>query len=196
MKHMFTLSDGTAFRLQTLGADDVADVSRLCDECVGDNLYSEAEIAGTIDAPDKSFYVLKNENDEIVGYIYYYLTDVGNIAQEAKLDCALFRDVYSAEHRTVGKIQAVGLKAECRRSGLAAKMIRFVLDELKENSIEAVFVVCWKPGGVLPLGRAIEECGFRFLSEAKKVWYDHDELFCHYCNGRCLCDAEVYYKLL
>lgn len=195
MMHKFTLENGAVFRLQPLRIEDVEEVRLLCDECVGKNLYSADEIANTLDAPDKFFYLLKNEDGETVGYIYYYLADQEYIAKYSKLDLTLFRDVYAPEHKKIGKIQAVGLKAEYRGSGLAAQMIRFILDELKAILIEAAFIVCWKPDGIVPLGKALGECGFRFLSEAKKVWYDNDELICPYCNGRCLCDAEVYYKL-
>ena len=196
MMHMFTLENGAVFRLQPLRIEDIEEVRLLCDECVGKNLYSAEELATALDTPDKFFYILKNADGETVGYIYYYLTDQEYIAKYSKLDLTLFHNVYAYEHRKVGKIQAVGLKAECRGSGIAAQMIRFILDELKAISIEAAFIVCWKPDGMVPLGKALEECGFRFLSEAKKVWYDNDELICPYCNGRCLCDAEVYYKLL
>ena len=196
MMHIFTLENGAVFLLQPLRIEDVEEVRLLCDECVGKNLYSADEIAATLDAQDKFFYLLKNEDGETVGYIYYYLTDQEYIAKYSKLNLTLFRDIYAPEHKKVGKIQAVGLQAECRGSGLAAQMIRFILDELKAISIEAAFIVCWKPGGMVPLGKALRECDFYFLSEAKKVWYDNDELICPYCNGRCLCAAEVYYKLL
>ena len=65
-----------------------------------------------------------------------------------------------------------------------------------DNNGLVAFIVCWKPGGVVPLGKALSECNFDFLAETKKVWYDDTELICPYCKGRCLCDAEVYYKLL
>jgi anaerobic selenocysteine-containing dehydrogenase len=71
-----------------------------------------------------------------------------------------------------------------------------MLKKLKEISIDVAFIVCWKPRGVVSLSKALWECTFDYLAEAKKVWYDDTELICPYCNGRCLCDAEVYYKLL
>lgn len=83
-----------------------------------------------------------------------------------------------------------------RGIGLAAKMIQFVLLELKDKLIDAAFIVCWKPGGIVPLSKALSECHFKYLADAKRVWYDDTELICPYCKGRCLCDAEVYYKLL
>lgn len=196
MMHTFTLGKGMTFCFQPLKKEEIDEARLLCDRCVGENLYSREEIAATIGAFDRFFYLLKNEEGETVGYIYYYLTDEDYIANYAKLDVELFRAVYSNPNKKVGKIQSVGLKAEYRGVGLAPQMIRFVLNELKKLCIDISFIVCWKPGGNVPLGKTLAECHFNYLTEAKKVWYDDTELICPYCKGRCLCDAEVYYKLL
>jgi GNAT superfamily N-acetyltransferase len=196
MKYTFNLENKGVFYLKPLSEDEVGEARLLCDGCVGENLYGTEEIASTIGDKDRFFYLLKSEAGETVGYIYYYLTDVEYIAEYSRLEINLFRDVYSSTDKKVGKIQSVGLKAEYRGIGLAAQMIQFILGKLKEFSIDVAFIVCWKPGGVVPLGKALAECNFNYLAEAKKVWYDDTELICPYCKGRCLCDAEIYYKLL
>ena len=196
MIHTFTIEKKGEFSLKPLSKEEVNDACLLCDECVGENLYGAEDIAATIGAIDKFFYLLKSESGENVGYIYYYLTQPEYIAKYAKLDVELFYDVYARSDKKVGKIQSVGLKAEYRGIGLAAQMINFILKKLKDISIDVAFIVCWKPRGVVPLGKALWDCKFDYLAEAKKVWYDDSELICPYCNGRCICDAEVYYKLL
>ena len=196
MIHALTFENKDRFFLKPLLKEEISEARLLCDECVGENLYSEKEIAATIGAADRFFYLLKSEAEEPVGYIYYYLTDPEDIAKYAKLDAELFRKVYSRTNKKVGKIQSVGLKEEYRGIGFAAQMINFILEKLKEISIDVTFIVCWKPGGILPLGKALSECKFDYLAEAKKVWYDDTELICPICHGRCLCDAEVYYKRL
>ena len=196
MKHTLTFENKGSFFLTPLSGEEINEVRRLCDECVGENLYGEKEIAATIVATDKLFYLLKSETGETVGYIYCYLTDIESIAKYSRLDINLFREVYSSTDKKIGKIQSVGLKEEYRGSGFAAQMIRFILERLKDISVDVAFIVCWKPGGVVPLGKALSECNFDFLADTKKVWYDDTKLACPYCKGRCLCDAEVYYKLL
>ncbi len=192
----FTLENGSSFYFSPITKEDVDEAQSICDECVGKNLYPKDEILHAIEAPDRFFCFLKNEKDEPVGYVYYYLTDQESIAEYAKLDVNLFRSVYCNDEKKVGKIQSVGLKEEYRKKGLAAQMIRFILKQLKTLSVEAVFIVCWKTGNIVPLEKALVECSFKYLAEAKKIWYDYLELICSYCNGRCLCDAKVYYKLL
>ena len=196
MKYTFNLENKGVFYLKPLSEEEVNEARLLCDECVGENLYSEKEIAATIGATDRFFYLLKSETGENVGYIYFYLTDMESIAKYSRLDINMFREVYSSIDKKVAKIQSVGLKAEYRGIGFAAQMIQFILERLKEISVDVAFIVCWKPGGVVPLGKALSECNFDFLAETKKVWYDDTELICPYCKGRCLCDAEVYYKRL
>ena len=196
MKYTFNLENKGVFYLKPLSEEEVNEARLLCDECVGENLYGAEEIASAVGAADRFFYFLKSEAGDPVGYIYYYLTDPEDIAKYAKLDAELFRKVYSRTDKKVGKIQSVGLKEEYRGIGLAAQMVNFILEKLKEISIDVTFIVCWKPGGILPLGKALSECKFDYLAEAKKVWYDDTELICPICHGRCLCDAEVYYKRL
>lgn len=196
MIHTITLEKKGEFSLKPLSKEEVNEACLLCDECVGENLYGAEDIAATIGAADKFFYLLKNEAGEDVGYIYYYLTDLECIAEYAKLAVERFHAIYPRTDKKIGKIQSVGLKAEYRGIGLAAHMINFILKNLKELSIDVAFIICWKPRGIVPLGKALGECKFDYLAEAKKVWYDDLELICPYCNGRCLCDAEVYYKLL
>lgn len=196
MKYKITLENKGVFYLKPLSEDEVYEARLLCDGCVGENLYGAEEIASAVGAADRFFYLLKSEAGETVGYIYYYLTDPEYIAKYAKLDAELLRKVYSRTDKKVGKIQSVGLKAEYRGIGLAAQMVNFILEKLKEISIDVTFIVCWKPRGIVPLGKALSECKFDYLAEAKKVWYDDTELICPICHGRCLCDAEVYYKRL
>jgi len=196
MTYTLTLAGKAAFSLSPLSVEEIELARLLCDECVGENLYTKEEIAAAIGSQDRFFYLLKSDEGEAVGYIYYYLTDVESVASYAKLDPALVRAVCPDACKKVGKIQSVGLRAEHRGAGLASELIRFSLARLKEAEVDVALIVCWKPGGVVPLSKALAECRFTYLAEAKRVWYDDAELICPYCGGRCLCDAEVYYKRL
>ncbi|MDD7256577.1 GNAT family N-acetyltransferase [Bullifex porci] len=188
--------NGQSFLLRKIKKEDVEQVRRLADSCVGENLYSSKEIASAIDSSDRFFYLLQDQRGEAVGYIYYYITTEERIAEYSKLDEGIFQALPFNHGGRVGKIQSVGVDHEYRGMGISTKMMEFVLDELKKLSIEAVFIVCWKPKGTIQLQKAITECAFSFLSIAKNVWYNDTRLICPYCKGRCTCDAEVYYKLL
>lgn len=194
--YTITLENGMRFYLRPLKKEEIEEASFLSDECVGKNLYPKEEIAATLNDQEKFFYLLKNEKDETIGYIYYFLTNEEEIAKYSKLDINVFREVYSNFDKKVGKIQSVGIKREYRGNELAVEMMQFILKEMKKANIDITFIVCWKPGGILPLGKTLAKCQFDYLTEAKKIWYDDMELICPHCKGRCSCDAEIYYKLL
>ena len=194
--YTITLENGMRFYLRPLKKEEIEEASFLSDECVGKNLYPTEEIAATLNDQEKFFYLLKNEKDETIGYIYYFLTNEEEIAKYSKLDINVFRKVYSDFNKKVGKIQSVGIKREYRGNELAVEMMRFILKEMKKLGIDITFIVCWNPGGILPLGKTLAKCEFSYLTEAKKIWYDDIELICPHCKGRCSCDAEIYYKLL
>lgn len=191
-----TIENKGRFFFKLLSADEVGEARQLCDECVGKNLYFEDEIAATIGSDDRFFYLVKNENQETVGYIYYLFTEAEEIAKYTKLDISLIRTVCSDPNKKVGKFQSIGIKPEYRGIGISTQMILFVLKKMKEASAEIAFSICWKPGGTLPVAKVIAACEFSYLTEAKLVWYDDPDLICPYCKGRCVCDAAVYYKIL
>ena len=190
--HSFSLSDGSLYKLTPLTADEIDEAIILCDECVGENLYSREEFANTIDSKDRFFYFLRTDEDKIIGYVYFYLADKQDIVKYAKLESLLERD----GSESVGSIRSAGLKEDFRGIGLADEMMRYALKRLSQLSVKEVFVVCWKPGGSVPIKRAVLASGFKFLTESKMIWYDYEDLICPYCHGRCTCDAEVYYKSL
>lgn len=192
----FTTENGRAFTLSPLTRSELAAAKRLCDECVGEDLYSERELAAALDAPDRFFYLLRTDTGETAGYVYYYLDRLDALAAYAKLPPEALRAVCPNAGERVGKLQSIGVDAGYQRLGLAARMLELALDELCALGARAVFIVCWRHGGTVPLKSAVERCDFRYLTRTHNVWYDDAELVCPYCTGRCTCDAEVYYKLL
>lgn len=196
MIHTITPDNKKMFYLKSISSEDVSKARELCDECVGKNLYSEKDIASSIGKDDRFFYLINNEKGESIGYLYYNLTDIECLAEYSKLDVSVFREVYPYSNKLVGKIQSIGIKIEYRGIGLGLKIMQFVLNKLREKSIDIAFVFCWKPSNKFPIGRVIEECDFNYLTEANMIWYDNRDLICPFCHGRCICSAGVYYKML
>ena len=93
--YTITLENGMRFYLRPLKKEVIEEASFLSDECVGKNLYPTEEIAATLNDQEKFFYLLKNEKDETIGYIYYFLTNEEEIAKYSKLDINVFRELYS-----------------------------------------------------------------------------------------------------
>ena len=75
-------------------------------------------------------------------------------------------------------------------------MIDYALKILESRGIDTVYIVCWKPGGIVPLQKALEKCGFTYIVTVEDAWYKDERLFCPYCKGRCHCSADIYCKIL
>lgn len=181
------------FFLSPLTLDEVDAAIALCDACVGNGMYAPEAIRKCIDSEDSFFYLLKTGAGEMAGYLYFYITDLAQIAVDGKFSADL---VEQPKQKRFGKIQSIGIRAEYRGEGLSTKMVRFALHRLQAMGMEQVFIICWKKGAEVPLKPTLAQCGFQFLCTTKKVWYDHPRLYCPYCGGRCRCDAEIYYRLL
>lgn len=192
-----TPESGEAFTLVPLRREELTTAKRMCDACVGVNLYSTEEIARAIDAPDRGFYLLKSASGETAGYVYYRLTDLEQLGAYSKLGAEPFRAVCPEERGRAGQLQSIALLEPYRGTGLASHMAAFVCEELAALGALAVFVACWKhSGGIVPLRRAVSACGFELLTEAHGMWYDDEALVCPYCEGRCRCAAEFRYRML
>ena len=188
---------GQTFSFAWLGLEDFEETLWLCDRCVGKNLYTREDLTQAIEAENSTFLLLKTKEGQIAGYIYYYLTDVEQIARDSRQHTERISEVCaSGNQMPVGKIQSVGIKEEFRSLGLAGQLVRFALTQLAEKGASETFIICWNIRGQIPLGKVLRECHFTHLATAKRIWYDKKALYCPYCKGRCKCDAEVFYKKL
>lgn len=194
MNQKYSVGDQEELFLQLLRPEEIDEAAALCDYCVGKNLYKREELAKAITHKDHFFFLLKTVGGENAGYIYYHLTNLETLAKQAKLPAGKFEEVCPMKNTSVGKLQSIGLLEKYRKRGLAARMIRFALDDMRKISVGTVFTVCWKNGGGVALERALLECDFSYLAGSKMTWHDVAELICPVCGGRCFCDAEIYYK--
>lgn len=193
MENRIAAENGAVFYLSPLRLNEISTAKALCDICVGKNLYSEKDLGNTVEDKKQFFWVLKTEDGETAGYIYYKLTDTKALAKYAKLDEKILLGVSDSGDK-IGQIQSVGIKDEFRGLGIAARLIEFAADRLQKADVSAVFTVCWKAENGAFLAPALKSCGFSFLASAENVWYDEKQLICPICGGRCRCGAEIYFK--
>ncbi len=174
---------------EALKEDMIPEALHIADECVGKNLYSYEDFSKAIHDDNKFFFFLKSEEGKTAGYIYFLITSSFEIESSVNIEA----NVIPFSDRC-GRIQSVALIEEYRGNGHASEMINFALRTFSEKGIDTVYIVCWKPGGVLPLKKALEDCEFRYLATVKDAWYKDEKLICPYCKGRCHCSADIYCK--
>ncbi|MCD8154921.1 MAG: hypothetical protein LUF78_09605 [Clostridiales bacterium] len=209
--------------LRRLTAPYVRQAKALCDQCVGVNLYTQEYLESILGDPRHFFYLLHAKDGEIAGYAYFIrmspeeFTRLSRLPEEeiSRLYTALKENaapggkkiragnvdsemtaVFAREGLPVGNIRSIGLEKRYRGMRLSEGLVRFCLSQLSAYGAKVAVALCWKTNGSVPMEKTMLSCGMRYLTDARRVWYDNRELICPFCEGRCECDAEVYYKRL
>ena len=173
-------ASGREFCLCSLEKEDIEETLQLMDRCVGENLYQKEELEQAIGSSERAFLLLRTAEGELAGYIYYYLTNEKQIAEDTRLTEQKIQRVCQQDTLApVGKIQSVGIKEAFRRQGLAVGLMKYALRQFAEKGIGEVFIICWNAGGKVPLERALQECRFVHLFSAKMIWYIKKNFIVH-----------------
>ncbi len=188
-------SEDVPLRVQRLTEKYLDQITQLCGQCVGENLYSKEELASAIGQPDQCFELLLTPEDEIGGYCWSRLTPLDAAAADAKLPPGLLRERLG-DVPMVARIQSVGTSPAFRTLGLCRELLERALDWFREMEASAAICTAWKRGGFVPLASNLLKCGFQHLTDSRMVWYDRKDLVCPCCEGRCKCGAAIYYKVL
>ncbi len=191
---MSELFNNSSIEFRPLTFEKIGIALALCEKCVGQNLYKKEELELAIIDPDR-FFFLAFSKEELVGYIYFRLTDVESIASAVRFDKTRILPL-CGENAVIGRIQSVGVDERFRGCGIASLMIEFASSQFVSRNVDICFVVCWKINDRIPLKNSMETSRFTFFDFAYNIWYDIEDLFCEYCDGRCRCDAALYYKFL
>ena len=121
-------ASGREFCLYSLEKEDIEETLQLMDRCVGENLYQKEELEQAIGSSERAFLLLRTAEGELAGYIYYYLTNEKQIAEDTRLTEQKIQRVCQQDTLApVGKIQSVGIKEAFRRQGLAVWLMKYAL---------------------------------------------------------------------
>ena len=105
-------ASGREFCLYSLEKEDIEETLQLMDRCVGENLYQKEELEQAIGSSERAFLLLRTAEGELAGYIYYYLTNEKQIAEDTRLTEQKIQRVCQQDTLApVGKIQSVGIRS-------------------------------------------------------------------------------------
>ena len=177
--------------------NDLDTVKALCDEHLGKNLYSREYLSSVLGDKAHYFYLLVTQEREIVGYMYYFLTDLEEMSAYTKLPREKLNVISKRENPIIANLQSVVVAKAWQKLRLSKKLARFFLEDMQAlQEVDTALCVCWKLGDSVPLEKTLKAFDFIHLSDAQHVWYDNRDLICPYCEGACECEAAVYYKNL
>lgn len=170
---------------------------KLCDKCVGENLYTLSEFAEVMESRDKKIFLLVTPKGKVAAYIYFKLADITEAEGLSRQSLQDFNEKVFKKNSVFGILQSIGVCEEYRNYGLSERLSEIYMKWLLENTdADIAFGVFWKPNGKAPMESVLKKFGFSYLTDSKNLWYDNENLVCPVCNGRCRCDAAIYYKLL
>ncbi len=195
--NIYTAAEGEeALTVQPLTQADLDQVTALCGQCVGENLYPRSSLAAILNSPDHYFSLLRAPEGEIAGYIYFHLSTLEAAAAEAKLPVEALAPIAPVEQPVVAKFQSIRTAPAYRDRGVARRLVDLALEQARAAGADTAMCLAWVTKGRVPMGGNLLASGFSYLRDAHRVWYDNENLVCPYCKGRCTCDAAIYYKIL
>ncbi len=178
-----------------LSAERVEEALALCDECVGKNLYTREQLLAAAEQETQQFLLLLNEKNEAIAYVYFRLIALSEAERMAKKPLPALRKIAGKEAPLLSNLQSVGVLPRYRHCGLSVSLVAHYLRRTEEeDKADLAFSLLWELNGKAPMAKILEGFGFSYLTDAKRVWYDRENLICPICGGRCSCNAAVYYK--
>lgn len=190
--NIYTAAEGEeALTVQPLTQADLDQVTALCGQCVGENLYPRSSLAAILNSPDHYFSLLRAPEGKIAGYIYFHLSTLEAAAAEAKLPVEALAPIAPVEQPVVAKFQSIGTAPAYRYRGVARRLVDLALEQARAAGADTAMCLAWVTKGRVPMGGNLLASGFSYLRDAHRVWYDNENLVCPYCKGRCTCDAAI-----
>lgn len=184
-------------RIEKMGIKDISAVVRMCDQCVGEKLYSESEIRDAAANPDSFIFLLKNQENMLCGYVYFQKTSQNEMADFLKIDQAVLKNLMGSEKNTLVNFRSIGIEPKMRNKGLSEILFSFTI-EYSQKILKADYMLgaFWKKYDEIPMESNLRKFKFEHLLTVKNMWYENEKLICPVCKGRCTCSAEIYIKEL
>lgn len=92
--------------------------------------------------------------------------------------------------------KSVAVRSIYRKNGILTELVRALLCHAKELNYGSVILSAWTHGGKTPAESSLISLDFTRLYHRHMLWYHYENYRCVICNGRCVCDAAIFYKNL
>lgn len=165
-------------------------ILKLCDELLGEGLYSEERLRTICQSKSHYFYIIVKEKS-LMGIFYCYADRFGNVPFASDITVP-----FLPEDARVGVGQSIALKKEVRRQGVSEGLLNYGTQLLFEKEqAEAVLIPAWMKGDKIPAKPHLEKCSYELLQIVEKPWASCETLKCPFCGTvPCSCDGAIYMK--
>lgn len=177
------------FTLEALTEETVPQALLLCNQYVGEGLYSAAFLKGIVGSPQHHFCLVYHRG-EAVGYFYCLWIECPE--EQPELAVGAVKPLFET-YRRLGVCRSIGIGNAFRGSGLSDALLRGFSRLLFSEGCELILCPAWVRGEFVPARRLIEACGFHCFCRLHRPWESLTSLKCPHCHAlHCVCDAVLY----
>ena len=168
------------------------DIKQLCDESFGTGYLDRAEYDRWILQPH--LFNIALVDDKFAGYSAMLPVSIEDIIEYMGMKEAEVQAITGNKPALIYK--SVAVQPKYRKNGILTKLIKGLLNNAKELGYGSVIVSAWTYGGKTPAENSLISMDFTRLYHRHMLWYRNENYRCVICNGRCICDALIFYKIL
>jgi predicted GNAT superfamily acetyltransferase len=168
-------------------------IVELANESFGSGYMSLASICEVFDP--NTFLFVAEESGGLCGYCLCVLVNFDSVAEHMKLP----PDISARYRETAGQvcyIKSMAVTVGCRGTPLARELFAATFSDIIKHGANSAIGSAWKIGDKVPMHRIFTDYDLTPIAELSDIWYDDEDYVCTVCNGRCRCQAVIYYKSL
>ncbi len=171
---------------------DYEKIADLCDRRYGKGYMTAKNFNKMLKNPD--FIKVATINGEFVGFASFLHDTTENIAKAMGLCEDEVTKISNGLKCVIYKSAAIEAKFE--HYGIMQKLLSNLIQQAEKENYSAVFASAWIIGNTIPIEKNLKKFSFEYIANRSMLWYDDEDYSCIVCNGRCRCDAAIYYKKL
>lgn len=173
-------------------SDFYEDIKELCDVSFGTGYLDRTEYDKWLSHPRLVNIALVD--DEFAGFSAMIGASTEAVMEHMDMERSEVLAITGGKPALIYK--SVAVSSKFRKNGLLTRLIEGLLEHVKELGYGAVFLSAWMYDGKIPTESSLMSLGFTRLYQRHMLWYRYENYHCVVCNGRCVCDAVIFYKNL
>lgn len=133
-----------------------------------------------------------DENDSVCGVSFGRFIDIGETARFMMTDEKEISELFP-EVKLFAEHSGIAVREDERGKGVG-KLLHSQYKSTVFNKADVILYGVWnRGGGEEPSVNQLNKSGAHFIKTVEKYWYDHPDLYCDICKGRCRCSCDFYY---
>lgn len=173
------------------GTDKYIDETiELCDERFGEGYIERSDYESWLKNPELLKIALCD--GDYAGFSAFIPASVEEICEHMEMTEDEVLAITGGKPALIGKSAAVRVKYG--RRVLMHRMMAAEIVEGRRLGYSAAFGSAWVYDNFVPAKKSFDTLGYKHLEQRRHLlWYGYEKYKCVACEGRCVCDAEIYY---